>query len=60
MGQNNERSKSHVSLVGEAAGASEKYWPVNTPVLVSNTKRKMFIDTIKAPIFLDNFCYKLI
>ena len=26
----------------------------------SNTKRKMFIDTIKAPIFLYNFCYKLI
>ena len=25
-----------------------------------NTKRKMFIDTIKAPIFLYNFCYKLI
>ena len=26
----------------------------------NNTKRKMFIDTIKAPIFLYNFCYKLI
>ena len=26
----------------------------------ANTKRKMFIDTIKAPIFLYNFCYKLI
>ena len=26
----------------------------------TNTKRKMFIDTIKAPIFLYNFCYKLI
>ena len=33
---------------------------VNEIELVTNTKRKMFIDTIKAPIFLYNFCYKLI
>ena len=29
------RGTSIIGLIGEAAGASEKYWPVNTPVLVS-------------------------
>ena len=29
------RGTSIIGLVGEASGASEKFWPVNTPVLVS-------------------------
>ena len=33
---------------------------VKNDCFANNTKRKMFIDTIKAPIFLYNFCYKLI
>ena len=47
--------KLDLSLIDQQGGVIESH-----SVRLSDTKRKMFIDTIKAPIFLYNFCYKLI
>ena len=52
-----------IEFIGEPdlkIDVTDRMEQLNLSKTLFNTKRKMFIDTIKAPIFLYNFCYKLI